>query len=107
MVGFDSGIACRNSIIHLLGKAVRFCGELLMPTNHPVAPPLWQAGTNGLWPDRIEGVRQMPKHASAAQPAAFEGRSVNTEPGVPMACVIEGDRLLVGFLVRAAQPKAA
>ena len=55
----------------------------------------------------IERIGQMPEHTAATQPAAFEGRPVDAEPGVPVAGFIEGDGLFVGFYARATQAPVA
>ncbi|MNO77336.1 hypothetical protein D3C76_684420 [compost metagenome] len=96
----DPGLDLRRQVIGGFG-------QFMVTTKHPIGPPAWQSLANGGRPERVEGVRQMSEHATTTQPAAVESRPVNTEPGVPPACFIESDGLLVGFFMSAAQSPAA
>ena len=78
-------------------------GQRLLAAQGLIDPPSRQAFANGGRPERIKAVRQVPEHATAAQPAALEGHPVDTEVSVPTPCLIKADGLFIGFLTSAAQ----
>ncbi|MNE74891.1 hypothetical protein D3C80_1710050 [compost metagenome] len=107
VVLFQCRIGARDPSIDLRRQVVGGVGQCIVTTKHPIGPPPWHPFANGSMPDRVKCIGQMPEHAAATQPAAFEGRPVDAEPGIPLAGFIERDGLPVGFFTRAAQSQAA
>ncbi|MNF74576.1 hypothetical protein D3C84_566140 [compost metagenome] len=77
-------------------------GQGQLPAQGPIRPPARQHSPNGRRPQRVQAVGHVPEHCTAADTAPGSDRAVYRVVGVPVAGLVEGDRLFVRSCARCA-----